>query len=79
MTDGKKRQKPTMADSPTGVIPRPRFEDWPSQLKEPPQPPPTLPEMDVDETTTGVISVQAEGEDAAKHADDGPTKSATHS
>ena len=67
-----------MADSPTGVIPRPRFDEHEPQLKEPLQPPPSLPEMDADDTvTTTMINVEAEGEDAAKHADDGPTKSAT--
>ncbi len=75
----KKPRKTTMADSPTGIIPRPRFDEHISQLKEPPQPPPLIPDADADETLPGMINVEAEGEDAAKHADDGPTKSATHS
>ncbi len=72
-----KPKKPSMADSPTGIMPRPRFEDGVPHLKEPPQPPSTVPELDTDESITGMMNVEAEGEDAAKHADDGPTKSAT--
>jgi hypothetical protein len=72
-----KSKKPTMADSPTGMMPRPRMEDIMAHLKEPVQPPSSLPEFDTDESITGMINVEAEGEDAAKHADDGPTKSAT--
>jgi len=72
-----KPKKKTMADSPTGVMPRPNLEDLTSGAKEPPQPPPTLPEVDSDEGVTGVMIVDAEGEDSAKHADDGPPKSAT--
>ena len=72
-----KPKKRTMADSPTGVMPRPHLEDLKSGAKEPPQPPHNMPEFDMDEGVTGVIIVDAEGEDSAKHADDGPTKSAT--
>lgn len=73
----KKSKKSKAADSPTGVIPRPNLEDIKSRGKEPPQPPMTMPEFETDESITGVFSVLAEGEDHAKHADDGPTKSAT--
>ncbi|MAS36923.1 MAG: hypothetical protein CL610_23165 [Anaerolineaceae bacterium] len=73
----KKPKKSTMADSPTGIIPRPHFDEYVQNLKEPPQPLASQPELDTDESITGFITVEAEGEDAAKHADDGPTKSAT--
>lgn len=72
-----KPKKRTMADSPTGVMNRPQLEDLKSGAKEPPQPPPTLPEFEMDEGVTGAMILDAEGEDSAKHADDGPTKSAT--
>jgi hypothetical protein len=72
-----KPKKNTMADSPTGIMPRPHMEDIMAHLKEPVQPPSSLPEIDTDESITGMINIEAEGEDHAKHADDGPTKSAT--
>ncbi len=48
-----------------------------SSLKEPPQPPSSMPELETDESITGTMNVEPEGEDSAKHDDDGPTKSAT--
>ncbi len=72
-----KPKKKSLADSPTGVMPRPQLEDLTSGAKEPPQPPANLPEFDTDEGVTGIMYIEAEGEDSAKHADDGPTKSAT--
>ncbi|NDJ59559.1 MAG: hypothetical protein GYB67_00450 [Chloroflexi bacterium] len=62
MNDPKKRT----AATETGMMPR--IDDEPMSAHEPPQPD-TLPEFD-DLGATGVMPAFAEGEDAAKHADD---------
>lgn len=55
--------------SKTGIIPN--FDYNPEKTYEPPQPP-TLPEFDQDDGATGVIILRAEGDDAAKEAEDDP-------
>jgi hypothetical protein len=73
-----KPKKPTMADSPTGTLSRPNFEDLKSQQREPAQPRFSVPEDEGDRASiTGIMYINSEGLDAAKNDDDSPTKSAT--
>lgn len=74
----KKPKKSTMADSPTGTLPRPNLEDLRSQQKEPSQPRIAPPEAEGDPASiTGIMYINSEGYDTAKNDDDSPTKSAT--